>query len=129
MDHKELDLSTLKLIGITGGIWRVPSVAAQPVALLESWQVYELDNGERHLVGWCSTACEGRVTSAVQTFDAGRRQMRTRSGRLYELRGPSGSNGDAHYVWEGWCEANGVQGCRTVTEDVERELEAAASGC
>ena len=51
---------------------------------------------------------EGRVTSTVQAFDAQRRQMRTRSGRLYELRGSAGCNGNAQYVWECWCEANAV---------------------
>jgi len=107
---------------ITGGIWRIPDTESQPHVVLRSWRVYELQNSDRHLVGYCDDTSEGRVTSRIVSTDPSSRTVTTQSGRIYMLAGPSGYNGDADYVWAGWCEVNSVVKVRDVTPEVEAEL-------
>ena len=124
-DDPELD--RLVLVGVTGGVWPAQPVNEQPEVVLRQWQVYELDDGARHLVGWCAAQCEGRVSSAVKAFDPATRRCRMASGRVYELRGEPGWNGDAQFVWHRWRELFKVTECREVTLEVDRAMAQAAA--
>lgn len=119
------DFGRLKLVGITGGVWQIPSVEQAPQDALECWEVFEIENGERHLVGRSCRFQEGRATTAIVAFNPVSRTIRTQSGRLYELLGQRGPNGDARYVWGHWCEANSVRECRDVTAEYEQAIELA----
>lgn len=113
----------LKLIGLIGGVWAVPEPDEQPLIRLESWKVFRLDNGDHHLVGWNGASREGRVSSRVEAFHASTRQALTQSGRVYELCGPDGQNGDGLYVWERWVEARGIERVEDATQEFVRRIE------
>ena len=87
-------------------IWRPNSVADEPETNLTQWRVYRVaadlsESGDTtHFVGYAEY--EGRVCSAVQTYDPVTKRGVTQSGRVYELVGPSGYNKDAMYVWGRW---------------------------
>lgn len=117
------EANQLTLIGLIGGTWAVPDVDRQPLIRLECWQVFRLDNGDHHLVGWHDAGGEGRVSSRVEAFDPTRRQALTCSGRTYELCGPDGCNGDAQYVWKCWLEARGHQPAEDVTGELVLRIE------
>jgi len=101
-------------------IWSLRPVEEVPEDELSDWAIFELPNGDRHLVGWSRLDREGRATSVVLEFDTQRLRAITRSGRVYELRGRTGIGLDAEYVWRSWCHINDVDpaACR----DVSREL-------
>lgn len=99
-------------------IWSVNPVADEPETQLAAWQVMEVPDGSRHLVGYALNAREGRVSTAVQQFDAERLRAVTRSGRVYELVGRPGCDSDADYVWALWRSLNKVEAFTDVTEAV-----------
>ena len=98
-------------------VWRVPPVSEQPWVSLLRWQVYEIETGARHFVGYHPRAREGRVSSTVVEFDAESRCGKTRSGRIYELVGLPGFDRDAGYVWLVWQSARDVLSVRDVTSE------------
>lgn len=104
---------------IFGGIWRTPGVGDQPVINLIRWRVLEATcgqhKGERHLVGYCPENFEGRVSTAIMSFDATTMQIATKSGRAYQLLGGSGYDSDGEYVWRKWSMVNGVTDYRDVS--------------
>jgi len=86
-----------------GGMWVVPGVNEEPVVTLSRWTVRELSStGTRHFVGYNMVENEGRVSSAIVDYDTETKMGTTSSGRVYELYGQPGYNGDAEYVWERW---------------------------
>lgn len=87
-------------------IWSIAPVAEQPESTLTDWQVMELPNGDRHLVGYAVEDKEGRASSAIDTFDLVNLRAVTSSGRVYQLRGRPGWNKDAEYVWKRWLRIN-----------------------
>lgn len=95
-----------KLTGMPS-IWKPTSVDIEPHVRLSQWRVYEVkadfNNSETtvHFVGDCGY--EGRVSSAVKKYDPLNKRGVTQSGRVYELVGNSGYNGDAMHTWAGWC--------------------------
>ena len=127
MTNDDESPNRLRLVAVTGGVWPVRPVEQQSHVVLRQWQVYELEDGARHLVGWSATQCEGRVSSAVVQFDPATRRCCMGSGRIYELRGESGWNGDAQYVWARWRELFKVRACREVTHDVAQAIAQAAA--
>ncbi|MEK8088732.1 hypothetical protein [Thermithiobacillus plumbiphilus] len=82
-------------------IWRTADVNTQPALNLVNWRVMQLGKS-RHFVGYCPENHEGRVSTAIIAFDPATRQGVTASGRIYVLRGPSGFDTDADYVWALW---------------------------
>lgn len=96
-------------------IWRVATVTVEPQLTLSSWQILETDNGTKHFVGKDVRDSSGRVSSAIEMFDACTLKGVTSSGRVYQLSGPAGQSEDAQYVWERWCKWNGVQFYMDVT--------------
>ena len=98
-------------------IWKTSPVERTPVLGLAQWSVYQTETGERHFVGYNVTEGEGRVSSAIVDFNRETKQGRTSSGRIYQLVGDPGHNGDAIYTWGRWCEINRVSEQRDVTEE------------
>ncbi|TDP60448.1 hypothetical protein DES47_11648 [Roseateles toxinivorans] len=126
MEEHDEGFDGLRLVVTPGGLWRAAPVREQPHAVLHDWQVHQLDNGDRHLVGWCEDQQEGRVTSRIVAFDAATRSCKTQSGRVYALRGPAGWNGDAQYVWARWQQLFRVQDPIEVSAEVEKAIAEAA---
>lgn len=89
-------------------VWKPASIKGEPEVILSSWNVMRLLDGSKHFVGWNVMLREGRVSSAIQEFDNSTMNGKTRSGRIYQLEGPSGHNGHANYVWTIWCKINKV---------------------
>lgn len=71
-----------------------------------------------HVVGYCVSEHEGRVSSAIVSLDLATRVAVTSSGRQYRLRGAAGFDADADHVLAAWCRLNDVQECDDVTDDV-----------
>lgn len=99
-------------------VWAVNNVQRQPSVSLLEWQVMQVENGDHHFVGYCPENREGRVSSAVVTFDVQKLRGVTRSGRVYQLVGRPGLNVDAEYIWQVWADINEVK----TWKDVAAEL-------
>lgn len=108
----------ITILQATGGIWETSPVTEVPEINLRSWRVIEIEDGTRHFIGYNETEGEGRVSSAIKTFDKKTMRGLTRSGRVYQLVGSAGFNGDAMYVWNRWKQINKVE----VEKDVSEEL-------
>jgi hypothetical protein len=102
--NNQTDLQTLAEIIEANSIWRPASIQQEPHTKLTQWRVMRVENKDIHFVGWAGY--EGRVCSAVQSYDPSTKRGITRSGRIYELRDSSGYNGDAMYVWGRWMDMN-----------------------
>jgi len=101
----------------------VAPVDVQPHVTLERWRVRETLLGQRHFVGYCVENHEGRVSSAIQSFDITTRVGVTSSGRQYLLSGWPCFDGDAECIWERIAEQYGI----SETTDVSMEFMAARS--
>lgn len=88
-------------------IWKPASVDQEPETRLLNWRVMLVEGKDTHFVGRANW--EGRVCSAVQTYDPKTKRGVTKSGRVYELLGPSGFDRDAMYVWSRWMHINGLE--------------------
>lgn len=100
-------------------IWTVRPISSEPCIRLLEWRIFQIfPQHTRHFVGLNASGRTGRVSSAIETFDSEASQGSTRSGRVYTLVGESGYADDAQYVWARWCEANGVEECIDVTDNV-----------
>lgn len=109
-------------------VWPVQPINERPSITLEDWSVYEvyLDGDDqprtRHLVGYSLEDRPGQVSSAVERFDCENRCARTRSGRVYQLKGRPASNPDATYVWQWWKRLNGLTKAYDVTLDMAQNM-------
>lgn len=92
-----------------GGVWTARPVSKVPSVVLSHWAVLELPNGDRHFAGYNITEGEGRASSKIKAFDKATMRGVTNSGRVYELSGTPGLEGDGSYVWARWCAINDVQ--------------------
>ena len=103
-----------RVIEIIGGIHAAAGITEQPEIILERWSVKEVSGylkrpgRTRHFVGWNVVDVEGRASTAICEFDPTTRRGRTESGRVYELRGDSGYQADAAYIWKRWSLINGL---------------------
>lgn len=98
-------------------IGTVAPVDEQPLLTLERWRVYETNRGERHFIGYCVEAHDGRVTTAILAFDANTKTGATASGRRYFLKGWPCFDHDAEQVWSFYVSQNAI----TTTRDVSLE--------
>lgn len=87
-------------------IWKVKDITDEPETILTQWSVWKVDDETIHFVGWAGY--EGRVCSAVQSYDPKTKCGITKSGRIYKLQGAPGNNLDALHVWDAWKQINGV---------------------
>ena len=105
-------------------LWTFGTVESEPQVRLSEWTLREvryLDGAisrTHHLVGCDHYDGSGRVSSAIASFDVLSRRASTRRGRVYELRGRSGSSSNAEYVWGLWCRINGVETFTDVTAEL-----------
>ena len=90
---------------IADSLWETRPVEDEPEIILDQWQIFEID-GNRYFMGYNHAWREGRVSSRVVTFDEEEKKGITRSGRVYQLVGESGFNGDANYVLGAWLRRN-----------------------
>jgi len=107
-------------------VWTVAPVAEDPELVLSRWQVMQLPNGHRHFVGRNVRDREGRTSTRIVEFDPSTRCGRTESGRVYQLLGPTGRDGDGQHVWHRWKTANGVTEFDDVSADVQAQIDKAA---
>lgn len=94
-------------------VWKTTSVEETPELHLASWKIFEVSSEfwtekTRHFVGYNLTEREGRVSSSIVEFDKSTMRGRTKSGRVYQLVGESGHNGDGMYTWTTWCDINKI---------------------
>ena len=111
---------------IETSVWSATSLTEVPEIELTRWQVMQLPHGDRHFVGWNVTEREGRASSKIVEFDAATRRGRTRSGRIYQLRGPTGHDGDGAYTWGRWIKLNAAVDCTDVSQEVQALIDAEA---
>lgn len=108
------------IVSISGGVHAISPVGVEPQTVLTRWslrQVIGLDGKRtRHLVGWA--VFEGRVSTAIVSFDLARLHVITESGRLYHLAGPPGYDSDAEYVFRRWLKISDS----TRSKDLTRSL-------
>ena len=97
------DLQPVSML-ITGGIWATRPVAEEPSITLTDWKIIETveDKPSRHFVGYNFAGREGRVSSPIITFDHARLRGTTHTGRVYQLAGSPGLNGETEYVLGRW---------------------------
>jgi hypothetical protein len=101
-------------------IFNVAPIQQESEETIVFWSVREVGFGQetdrsRHLVGYIPSKGTGRVTSAIQQFDPKSMTIKTRSGRIYHLKGHPGFNDDVEYVWLQWKSLNGAQEASDVT--------------
>lgn len=104
-------------------VWETIPVTDQPTLTLERWSIYELPDGDRHLVGWAIENREGRVSSRIEQFDINTMCGVTSTGRVYKLDGRPGRNMDAEYTWNNWRAMNDVESLVNVSQVVWTEHE------
>lgn len=102
-------------------LWKPAPVDQAPEVTMSEWRIMEVtspywDGASRHFVGYNVTNGEGRVSSEIVEFDKEKMTGITRSGRVYQLVGPSGQDSDANYVWNRWKELNHVDSELDVSE-------------
>ncbi|WP_156924523.1 hypothetical protein [Derxia gummosa] len=83
-------------------VWPTQTVDEQPMLHVRSWRIAATKHGTQHVVGYCVENLEGRVSSAIERFDADTGTAFTTSGRRYRLLDSPGWNWDADYVWRRW---------------------------
>ncbi len=107
-------------------IWQPAVVEEEPELKLYSWSVFEATFSDgsksRHFVG-AEDFGTGRVSSAIQTFDAENMKGITRSGRVYELSGKTGMSSNAAYVWDIWKRRNSVTSWENVSDKIKDGME------
>ena len=103
----------------------IQSVDEEPTVNIVNWSVHRVTffNGDKseHLLGFVPGQ-QGRVTSAIQVFNANTRKITTLSGRVYTLIGPPGKCEDARYVWNFWKKMNGDVKDRNVTDKYATQI-------
>lgn len=104
---------------ISESVWTPATVQDEPETILRPWKAVRctFPSGivSTHFMGYAGY--EGRVCSAIQTFDKETRRALTGSGRVYQLEGEPGENGDAAWVFERWCHRNHIQAVVDVSSE------------
>lgn len=111
-------------------LWTLETVEFGPQVRLTDWYVLEAsyvhaaEPRTRHFAGSEERDGTGRVSSDIASLDVPKLRGITRSGRVYELVGHSGGHGHPGYLWQAYCDINGI-GSST---DVSHELLGGAAG-
>lgn len=88
--------------------WTIAGVGEEPEVTLTDWQVRQLPNGDRHLVGFALESRRGRVSSVIEVFDPASMRAVTGSRRAYQLYGRPGLDCYGEYVWRSWARLHRV---------------------
>lgn len=94
-----------------------PPVTTQPRISVCVWRFVECD-GERVLVGFLENRITCRMSTVITALDVAGREVRTRSGRTYELFGPPASTPELRAV----IALRVAMSVRTHVRDVTEEL-------
>lgn len=86
------------------GVHRAAAVAHQPFVRLHNWQIKETVEG-KFFAGETYNGA-GRISTDIVEFDEVSKCGQTRSGRVYELVGDSGSSPKVEYLWECYKQIN-----------------------
>jgi len=96
----------IKVLEVTGGVHTLPGVDVEPGVSLIQWSIRECDRTDgtrtRHLVGYDTHGREGRVSSTIVELNLDAKTPKTKSGRVYSLKGDPGQHSDSEYVWQTW---------------------------
>lgn len=104
-------------------IWSVESIDSEPEIVLVDWIIFEVNSQHRqqktsHFVGYNLCGREGRVSSAIVQFDREKMIGMTKSGRIYNLKGPQGTGSpDGLHTWNYWCLHSKITTCDVVSSD------------
>lgn len=121
--HLTDSLEDLVKVAMTTSVWVPATITDEPETYLTQWQVFRVKANLQnlgdtiHFVGYAQY--EGRVCSPVIEYDKKTHRGLTKSGRIYELVGPSGHNNDAMYVWNRWVDMVGSPEFIVVTDQYE----------
>lgn len=107
-----------KLVALMGGLRPQADVDKEPALTLACWQAWRVSSGAIHLMGYCLEHGQGRTTTALIAGNAYDRRCVTVSGRQYTLKGPSGRDPDAQWVWSQFLGLTGL----TAEVDVSERL-------
>jgi hypothetical protein len=94
--------------------------AIVPNSLLLGNRLRHASNRARQVRQQAVPKGEGRVCSSLVHLDLEALRMRTQSGRIYELAGSPGSDGDSDYVFGHWLRAVGAIHCKDLTRALMR---------
>ena len=94
-----------------------PLVTSQPRIALRDWRLVEWDS-QRVLVGFLENRITCRMTTEITSIDFAGREVRTQSGRKYELFGPPASTPELRAVIALRVAVSVRTHCLDVTEDV-----------
>lgn len=97
------DLTLLAELANAISVWKPAPASREPVVTLYDWRVYKVKAAgvtTVHFVG--NNGREGRVSSAVDSYDKLLKEGKTKSGRTYILMHDPGHSGDAEYTWHRW---------------------------
>ena len=88
-------------------IYKPPGVELEPECRMRDWSIQRIStSGSKgftdHVVGYNTTAQEGRVSSPIQSFNPKDMVVTTSSGRSYLLVGDPGYSADGHWVFHQW---------------------------
>ena len=98
--------------------WRVPGPEMEPELTVERWQVVEVFDGRRYLIGYCVDRDEARVSTALDGINLIDLMVRTQSGRIYRLLGPAGHDQDAEALWRKVADARKIDSWKYVTSEI-----------
>lgn len=108
-------------------MWQQVSVEDEPQIWLDHWQIVRVVHAEicperfgLHFCGRNKRQSNGAVSSKIEAFDPSTLRGVTSSGRVYQLFGMPGYDGDAEYVLHGWSKMNKVQ-VVNATEEVLKQ--------
>lgn len=89
---------------------------------MANWRLFQVCGATggrtRHLVGRANY--EGRVCSPIVQLDLQSLCATTGSGRIYQLEGPPGRDGDSDYVFGIWLSGIGATHCKDLTHALMR---------
>ncbi len=96
-------------------------VAVEPHTNIENWPIHKmtfptLPKVDLHLVG-DSSKTSGRITTEIKQFNPRKRQIITRSGRVFTLVGSASTSENAQYILNLWKKQNRVINDIDVTND------------
>ncbi|HZR34082.1 MAG TPA: hypothetical protein VFA75_01820 [Nevskia sp.] len=112
MSQQDDDLNLFLFTLAPNSLWRSAPVRDEPEVHLRDWDIRQDTAGRCYFVGTRADNGDGRVSTPIVEFDAEHRRGRTRSGRVYELLGPSGRSRNGEYVWSLYKTANGITEAR-----------------
>lgn len=97
----------------TGDVHVASALSQVPKVDLVNWKIFRVRWPEgrttRHLIGRTAHSNQGRTCSEILTIDLMTGMFTTKSGRQYQIHGPSRDDRDASFVFDLWTREWNVQ--------------------